>query len=84
MSTVTESNRETREIVARNIETSARAARISVRRLARESGVDERTLRRYVAAEHEPSTRNLMKIAGVVGQSLEWFYENHDDGGPDG
>jgi transcriptional regulator with XRE-family HTH domain len=84
VSTVTESHRETREKVARNLVQQRKRAGISTRRLARESGVDERLLRRYEAATHQPSTTNLLRISAVIGQSLEWFYGNHDDGARDG
>jgi transcriptional regulator with XRE-family HTH domain len=84
VSTVTENHRETRERVASNLEHQRKDAGVSIRRLARESGVDERLLRRYEAATHQPSTTNLLKISAVIGQSLEWFYENHDDGARSG
>lgn len=84
MSTVTESNNRNREIVARNLTAAREAKGLSKRRLGRETGIDESQLRQYEHARKEPSARTLLRLASHLGQSLEWFYEDHDDGGPDG
>jgi transcriptional regulator with XRE-family HTH domain len=84
VATVTEFNQESREIVARNITAQRERAGYSKRRLTAEAGVGGEQLRRWEAGTHEPSARNLRKIAHVLGQSLEWFYENHDGEAPDG
>jgi transcriptional regulator with XRE-family HTH domain len=75
---VTQVNREQREVVARNITRARKAAGYSVNRLAKESGIDRRLLHKYEAADHEPTARNLLKLAGLLGQPLEWFYANHN------
>lgn len=84
VSTVTEINRESRETVARNMTLARERAGYSKRRLAREAGVHEYQLRHWEGAQTEPSARNLLKIAIILGQSLEWFYANHDGEAPDG
>jgi DNA-binding XRE family transcriptional regulator len=84
VSTVTEINRESRDVVARNIKRQRVAAGYSKRQLAKDAGVHEYQLRHWEAGKYEPSARNLIKLAAVIGQSLEWFYEDHDDGARDG
>lgn len=84
MSTVTESNNRNREIVAHNLTAAREAMGLSKRRMARETGIDESQLRQYESARKEPTARTLLRLAHHLGQSLEWFYENHDGGGPDG
>jgi transcriptional regulator with XRE-family HTH domain len=83
VSTVTESNQCRREIVAHNIAVARETAELSKRRLARLADVDERQLRIWESARHTPSAYNLLKLAAILGQSLEWFYEDHDDESPD-
>jgi transcriptional regulator with XRE-family HTH domain len=76
---VTESNHHRRRIVTRNITLAREQVEISTRRLAREAKVNERQLRGWQAGDTEPSAPNLIKLGRVLGQSLEWFYEDHDD-----
>ena len=83
MSTVTEHNRELRAIVSRRIAEARIASGYSKRRLAKEAGVDIRQLRLWEAGGVEPIPRNLLKLARVLGQSLQWFYEDHDNGPDD-
>jgi transcriptional regulator with XRE-family HTH domain len=75
---VTEINRDTRLIIARNLTRAREAAGYSKRRLAHEAGVGEGQLRKWEAGRMAPIAQNLIKIAHVLGQSLEWFYEDHD------
>jgi transcriptional regulator with XRE-family HTH domain len=83
VSTVTEDNQTRRQIVATNITAARVAAELSKRRLAREAGVLDEQLYRWEGAVYEPSAANLLKLSHVLGQSLEWFYESHDDESPD-
>lgn len=80
---MTESNQSRREIVARNITAARETAKLSKRRLAMRAGVDRRQLLEWESGEHEPTAGNLIKLAPVLGQSLEWFYVNHDGDPPD-
>jgi transcriptional regulator with XRE-family HTH domain len=79
---VTESNQTRREIVAQNITAAREAAGLSKRRLAKLADVGEQQVRLWEGGRHAPEVHNLLKLAQVLGQSLEWFHENHDRRGP--
>lgn len=80
---MTEDNQIRRETVARNLRTARENRAISIGRLAREAEIDVRTVRGYVGGYHMPDTPNLIKLAAVLGQPLEWFFADHDDSRPD-
>jgi transcriptional regulator with XRE-family HTH domain len=81
VATVTEDNQDARETVARNIRVQREQVGLSTRRLAKLAGIDERGLRRYERGDSEPSARTMLKLMSILGQSLEWYYKDHDDEG---
>jgi transcriptional regulator with XRE-family HTH domain len=79
---VTEINRESRETIARNIAAQRKRIGYSKLKLATEAGVTDWQLRTWESGRTEPTARSLLKLAPVLGQSLEWFYTDHGDGLP--
>lgn len=61
--------------LARRLREARAGARLTVRQLADQSGVTERTAARWLAGDTSPSYELLARVAQATGKPLSWFFE---------
>lgn len=67
-----------RALVGENITRAMQTHQVSMRELAKRSGIDRRDLRRYTQGRSMPTVHNLARIASGFGLPVTWFLADHN------
>lgn len=62
-------------MVGKRIEQRAKELKISIRELAKQSGVPLPTIYGYIYGKARPLCETMQKISRVLGKSIDWFLE---------
>jgi transcriptional regulator with XRE-family HTH domain len=66
-------------IIGANVRAARQAKRWTQHELAVALGSgDLMTVSRWERGEHRPNDANLIALAGVLGQTVAWFYTDHE------
>lgn len=51
----------------------------SARAFARTSGIDDKSIRKYLSGTGEPTLKNLIKLSTATGVSIQWLATGEED-----
>lgn len=66
-------------ILATNIKVARAGKGWTQRELAAKLGTDQLAVSRWERGENSPSDSNLMRLCEALGQTVAWFYTDHED-----